>query len=130
MESNPYKTMLDTFSERVRGERPRSILTGVVSAVSPLEVLAGGVRLSAQSGLMVSADLLPRTRRVQLSEPDSVIRATVFGASNGTLNIDAKGMETLFLQTEQAGMLAVGDRVLLATSDENIFVVICKVVSA
>ena len=87
MEGNPYKEIIDTVNEQVhRGVLPLAI-TGVVLTAAPLTVSAGGVVLSAASGLLVSADLLPRTRKTKLSNPETAIDVEVTGAVSGKLTV-------------------------------------------
>ena len=130
MEGNPYKEIIDTVNEQVhRGVLPLAI-TGVVLTAAPLTVSAGGVVLSAASGLLVSADLLPRTRKTKLSNPETAIDVEVTGAVSGKLTVEAEKLETEIKAEEMEGTLFPGDRVLLVTADQNIYTVVCKVVSA
>ena len=126
--SNPYQELLEIF--RGQANAPASFQTGVVLTVSPLTVAAGGVVLSAANGLLVSTDLLPRTRKTKITNPESAFEAEVKGAMSGQLTIATEKLEAEIKVEELEGSLVAGDMVLLATADQNIYIVICKVVSA
>lgn len=121
--------MLNGVKKQAQAGAFPPVRTGVVVSVSPLAVNTGGITLSG-SDLLVNADLLPRTRQVQLTEPEGIIEAMATGAASGTLILDLEEAGILCTAVEQDGALAVGDRVVLISEDNNVFVVLCKVVSA
>lgn len=121
--------MLNSIKKQAQDGMIQPMRTGVVVSVSPLVVSTGGITLSG-SDLLVNADLLPRTRQVQLTEPEGTIEAMATGAASGTLILDLEEAGVLCTAVEQDGALAVGDRVVLLSEDNNVFVVLCKVVSA
>lgn len=82
--------------------------SGVVSGLNPLRVRTCGLTIGGPH-LRLNAALLPRTVPVKIS--------TSNGTTSGTL-------------TEQSGGLAVGDEVTLLTEDDQMFIVLCKVVGA
>lgn len=129
MQDNPYMQMLNGIKKQAQAGSFPPVRTGVVVSVAPLAVNTGGITLSG-ADLLVNADLLPRTRRVQLTEPEGTIEAAATGAANGTIILDLEKADVLCTETEQGGTLAVGDRVALLSEDNNMFVVVCKVVSA
>ena len=129
MQDNPYMAMLNGIKKQAQAGTFPPVRTGVVVSVSPLAVNTGGITLSG-ADLLVNADLLPRTRSVKLTEPSGTIKGDATGAANGALTVEFQEAEAIFTETEQNGALAVGNRVVLLTEDNNVFVVVCKVVSA
>ena len=129
MQDNPYMAMLGSIKKQAQAGSFPPVRTGVVVGVAPLAVNTGGITLSG-ADLLVNADLLPRTRQVQLTEPEGTIEATATGAASGTVILDLEEADALFTETEQGDTLAVGDRVALLSEDNSVFVVVCKVVSA
>ena len=129
MQDNPYMAMLAGIKQQVQAGSFPPMRTGVVVSASPLAVNTGGITLSG-ADLLVSADLLPRTRQVKLIEPSGTIEGKASGAANGTLSIELQTADAIYTAEEQNGALAIGDRVALLTEDNNTFVVMCKVVGA
>ena len=129
MQDNPYMAMLNSITKQAQAGMFPSVRTGLVVGVAPLSVNAGGITLSGPD-LLVNADLLPRTRQVQLSEPEGTIDAVATGAANGATILDLEEADIICTAVEQDGTLAVGNRVVLLSEDNNVFVVLCKVVSA
>ncbi len=129
MQDNPYMAMLNSINQQAQAGMFPPVRTGVVVGVAPLAVNTGGITLSG-ADLLVNADVLPRTRTVKLTEPIGTIKGDATGAANGVLTVDLQEAEAIFTETEQDGTLAVGNRVVLLTEDNNVFVVMCKVVGA
>lgn len=129
MQDNPYMAMLGSIKQQAQAGAYPPMRTGVVVSVSPLAVNTGGITLTG-GDLLISADLLPRTRQVRLTEQSGTAKGDASGAANGTLTIELQEADIICTIAEQNGTLAGGDRVVLLTEDNNTFVVLCKVVSA
>ncbi len=129
MQDNPYMAMLDGIKQRAQSRTFSPVRTGVMVGVSPLAVNTGGIMLSG-TDLLVNFNLLPRIRQLRLTEADGVIDGDASGAANGTLIIALEETDILCTAVEQNGSLSVGDRVVLLTEDNNLFVIACKVVGA
>lgn len=127
MQDNPYMAMLDGIRQRAQAGTFSPVRTGVVVGVSPLAVNTGGITLSG-TDLLVNFNLLPRIRQLRLTEADGVIDGDASGAANGTLSIELQEMDIVCTAAEQYGALSVGNRVVLITEDNNVFIVLCRVV--
>lgn len=130
MEGNPYREMVAAINEQISAANLPPVLTGVVLTAFPLAVAAGGVTLSAANGLLVSADLLPRTRKTKITNPEAMLEVEVKGAVSGMLTVEQEKLEAEITAEELEGTLLPGDQVLLITADQNIYTVVCKVVNA
>lgn len=128
MQDNPYMAMLNGIKKQAQAGTFPTFRTGVVVSVSPLAINAGGIPLSG-ADLLVNADLLPRIRQVRFTEPSGTVKASATGAASGKITLDISEADIVCTQTEQGGTLAAGDRVALLTEDNDVFVVVCKVVS-
>ncbi len=129
MQDNPYMAMLDGIKQRAQAGAFSPVRTGVVVGVSPLAVNTGGITLSG-ADLLVSAELLPRIRELRLTEANGIIDGDASGAANGTLSIELQEMDIVCTAAEQDAALSVGNRVVLLTEDNNVFIVLCRVVYA
>lgn len=129
MEGNPYREIVSAMSEQIDRAAFWPIITGVVITPLPLTVAAGGVTLSAANGLLVAAELTNIPQKIRVANPEAALEIEVKGAANGTLSIEEEKLNAE-LQAVKAEPLKAGDRVLLATADRNIYIVLCKVVAA
>lgn len=138
MQDNPYAALAGAMRQAGREGRPAVYRFGTVTALVPLTVQAGDLLLTG-GDLLVNAGLLPRTRPVTLNGTAALSDLT--GSLTGTDNegsvdliVTAGGLSGNGTVTgtlaEQAGSLTVGDRVVLLTADDQLHVVLCKVVEA
>lgn len=109
MEGNPYSAFAAAFSPREQG----GFFVGTVTAAEPLQVDVGGISVSGGS-LWVNAALLQREYQAAISLPSHP--EAPFAEPDGTVTLK----ELPF---------AVGDRVMLLTEDNQVFYLLCKVVS-
>lgn len=130
MEGNPYQKIIENINEQISRKMLPMAATGIVTSVYPLTISSGNVILSNQNGLLVAADLLPRTRKAKITNPDKKIEIEAQGAINNKIKIEKESLEAEITIAEQQSGLQIGDRVLLITADQNIYTIICKVVSA
>lgn len=130
MEGNPYRQIVDAVNEQIQRQKMPAAVMGVVNTVFPLTVAVENIVLSSASGLLISSELLPRTRKSNITNPEKAIETEAEGALGGKLTVLPEKLAAEVVIEEQEGSLKVGDRVLLITSDQNIYTVVCKVVSA
>ena len=136
MEDNPYTVMVGAMRKAGQDGRPTVFRLGTVMSLAPLTIQAGDIPLTG-GDLLVNADLLPRTRPAVLTGTAAL--TTLTGTLTGT---DAEGAVELSVSdggligeetitgtlVEQVGTLAIGDRVVLLTTDDQLHIVLCKVV--
>lgn len=106
--SNPYSEMARAFC--AREEDGGRLRFGVVTGTEPLAVEVGGLPVSG-AALWVSEALTPVEREAEIYLPDAEI-----GEPNAEIRVKAP--------------LSAGDRVLLYSDGDQVFYIICKVVSA
>lgn len=104
--SNPYSMIAQAFSAPDPESRFRF---GTVTSISPMEVDIGGPKISGGK-LFCNADLLETEREADVFLPTYDIQET-----------DARVKLKKPLET--------GDRVLCYTEDDQVFYILCKVVS-
>ena len=104
--SDPYSMIAQVFSSPEPESRFRF---GMVTSVSPMEVDVGGPKVSGGK-LFCNADLLETEREADVFLPTYDIQET-----------DAR--------VKLKKPLEVGDRVLLYSDDDQVFYILCKVVS-
>lgn len=120
----------DPYSELARQETPNEsviIRLGTVLTVSPLSISVGKLPIEAEN-LRVNASLLPTPMETDFTFED--------GEAQGTIKME----ETFeagftFESGEATGTIRLkeplkpGDRVLLYSEDDQVFYIICKVVT-
>ena len=103
---NPYSEMARAFAPKESGGTLRF---GTVTGISPLAVNVGGLEI--KKGIFVNESLLPAPQKAEISLPGSQV-----SEPDGSITFSEP--------------LKTGDRVLLYSDDDQVFYIICKVVSA
>lgn len=106
MTGNPYSEMARVFTSAESGI---SLRFGIVTGVSPLTVNVGGLTVSGDA-LFCNAALLPEPQKAEIHLPGSQI-----DEPNGSITFPES--------------LKAGDRVLLYSDHDQVFYILCKVVS-
>ena len=106
MQENPYDAIAQLLD---LGKTGLFLRLGTVLAADPLAVDVGGLRIFGQ-GLFCNAALLSKAADAEINLPGSKIEEP-----NGSVR---------FLSPLQAG-----DRVLLCSDEDQVFYILCKVVS-
>ena len=106
MTGNPYSEMARVFTSAESGFLLRF---GIITGVSPLVVNVGGLTVSGDA-LFCNAELLSEPQKAEIHLPGCQIA-------------EPSGCITLPLS------LKVGDRVLLYSDHDQVFYILCKVVS-
>jgi len=113
MEDNPYSLLAQIM--RPGTGRQIALYRGRVIKASPLEVDVAGITVSGAE-LMVNAEMVPYAADLDLDDVSGGLNGQ---AVSGSLNAAAQIRPTL----------AAGDTVLLLTEDQQLFYILCKVVS-
>lgn len=109
---------------------------GVIISASPLSVEVGGLTIESNS-LWINEALLEIPRKadfegedVQIKDPSSTVNLPELYAGTANISMPAasvQGTDGLFTFKEP---LKAGDRVLLLSDQDQVFYILCKVVSA
>ena len=126
LEDNPYNVILNTVRRDV-AERSRSpVRLGTVLTVAPLTVQTGGLVLAA-ADLLVNPDLLAYGEAgAALGGLTGSLNVTASCSDGGSINSIAVNSGSLTASLSHPGRLAVGDRVVLLSEDDQVFYLICK----
>lgn len=114
MEDNPYSKFVSLFQP---SDNRLSLFRGKVIKIVPLTIDAAGITLSGNE-LMVNAELLERD--ISISD------------ISGSISTDSSELTITDGEVEAKCMpnISAGDTVLLLTLDQQLFYVLCKVVSS
>lgn len=114
MEDNPYAVLVNILKQS--NDSQLALYQGKVIKISPLTIDAAGITLSGNE-LMVSSTLLQQNISMTNVSGDLTAQLTNLNISTGRLS------------AKLTPDLRVGDTVLLLTMDQQLFYVLCKVVS-
>lgn len=105
--SDPYGQMARAFTKM---DNSGSFRFGTITGVSPLTVNISGLSISGEA-LFINQNLIPQPQKAEISLPGSQI-----SESEGSITFSEP--------------LKTGDRVFIYSDNDQIFYIICKVVSA
>ena len=130
---DPFSIMAQAFSPSAPDFNFRF---GVIIGASPLSVEVGGLTIESDS-LWINEALLEIPRKadfegedVQIKDPSSTVNLPELYAGTANISMPAasvQGKDGLFTFKEP---LKAGDRVLLLSDQDQVFYILCKVVSA
>ena len=118
MEDNPYSLFAQLMKPP---ETQLKLYKGEVIKISPLTINAAGIELSGNE-LMVNAAMLKHNASVSMVDVSGSLSASPVD----TLTISSGNISAT---SEIFPDLAIGDSVLLLTTDAQLFYVLCKVVN-
>lgn len=129
-QENPYAAIVDTMKSVNRGMRRSPWAFGLVVSKSPLVIRYGDQTLSGED-LRVNYHLVPGHREhTTLRGVTGGLDASVDCPEGSITHIDVHG-GTVEAEGVFGGVLEAGDRVaMLCSEDQQVFVVLCKVVDA